>query len=132
MSQTETAIEKISMKYEEALPKALKYFNGDELAATTWLKKYAVVNPEGKYEESTPDDMHRRMAQEFAVIEEKFGNDTTSKDLSDYGKKRKALTDESIYKLFKDFKYVIPQGSVMSALGHPYICLLYTSPSPRD
>lgn len=121
MSQTETAIEKKSMKYEEALPKALKYFNGDELAATTWLKKYAVVNPEGKYEESTPDDMHRRMAQEFAVIEEKFGNDTTSKDLSDYGKKRKALTDESIYKLFKDFKYVIPQGSVMSALGHPYM-----------
>ena len=121
MSQTETAIEKKSMKYEEALPKALKYFNGDELAATTWLKKYAVVNPEGKYEESTPDDMHRRMAQEFAVIEEKFGNDTTSKDLSDYGKRRKALTVESIYKLFKDFKYVIPQGSVMSALGHPYM-----------
>ena len=41
----------------------LKYFNGDELAASTWKNKYAL---EG---EITPDDMHRRMAKEFARIE---------------------------------------------------------------
>ena len=41
----------------------LKYFHGDELAASTWKNKYAL---EG---ETTPDEMHRRMAEEFARIE---------------------------------------------------------------
>ncbi|MCB9202340.1 MAG: adenosylcobalamin-dependent ribonucleoside-diphosphate reductase [Flavobacteriales bacterium] len=98
---------------------ALAYFNGDELAATTWKKKYAVKNPNGEYEEHTPDDMHRRMAKEFARIEKNFDS-TDNPNLSEYGKKRAFLDEESIYKLFKDFKYVIPQGSVMASLGHPY------------
>ena len=44
----------------------LEYFNGDELAATTWRNKYAA---EG---EENPDDTHRRMAKEFARIEQKY------------------------------------------------------------
>ena len=44
----------------------LKYFNGDELAASTWKNKYAL---EG---EVTPDDMHRRMAKEFIRIEDNY------------------------------------------------------------
>ncbi|MDG4951249.1 adenosylcobalamin-dependent ribonucleoside-diphosphate reductase [Weeksellaceae bacterium KMM 9724] len=108
-------------KYEQVLRKALKYFNGDEMAATTWMKKYAVKNEDGLYEETTPEDMHHRMAREFAEIEDKFGNDTSHENLSEYGKTRSKLTEEDIFGLFKDFKYVIPQGSVMSALGHPHM-----------
>ena len=121
MNRTESIQKKKSYSYNEVLAKSLKYFNGDELAATTWMKKYAVMNPDGKFEESSPEDMHHRMAAEFAVIEEKFGNDQSLDGLSEYGKKRKALDEKSIFNLFKDFKYVIPQGSVMSALGHPYM-----------
>ena len=108
-------------KYDQVLKKALKYFNGDEMAATTWMKKYAVKNEDGLYEETTPEDMHHRMAREFAKIEDKFGNDTSLENLSEYGKTRSKLTEKDIFGLFKDFKYVIPQGSVMSALGHPHM-----------
>ena len=121
MSQTETVKKKKAFKNEEVLAKSLKYFNGDELAATTWMKKYAVLNPDGKFEESSPEDMHKRMAAEFAKMEVKFGNDQSSSALSDYGKNRKPLDETAIFNLFKDFKYVIPQGSVMSALGHPHM-----------
>jgi len=101
--------------------KLLKYFNGDELAASVWKQKYALEK------EETPDDMHHRMAKEFAKIEEKYQkeedkfNDNSKTPyyplLSDYAYKRKYLTEKSIYNLFKDFKYVIPQGSIMSQLG---------------
>ena len=112
---------KKSYSYDEVLEKALKYFDGDELSATTWMKKYAVKNEEGEFEETTPDDMHKRMAKQFARMEKKFDKPASHNDLSDYGKERKPLNEESIYQLFKDFNYVIPQGSVMAALGHPYI-----------
>jgi ribonucleoside-diphosphate reductase alpha chain len=110
--------------YEEALEASLAYFKGDELAATTWIKKYAVRNPKGEYLEISPEDMHRRMAREFARIEQKYQTDNEGavfENLSKYGEKRKALTEERIYNLFKDFKYVIPQGSVMYGLGNKEI-----------
>ena len=100
--------------------KVLEYFSGDELAANVWKSKYAL---EG---EETPDDMHRRMAKEFARVEQLYvlnelPNDKGVEDLSEYGKIRKDLTEENIYELFKDFKYIIPQGSIMSQLGAPQI-----------
>ena len=106
-------------EYKDVLDSALAYFDGDELAATTWMNKYAVKTRKGEFQEASPDDMHRRMAREFGRIESKY-NDHEKKPegLSDYGKKRDFLSEESIYKLFKDFKYIIPQGSVMSSLGN--------------
>lgn len=94
----------------------LNYFNEDELAASTWKNKYAM---EG---ETTPDDMHRRLAKEFGRIEREYANNTpmSQKDrlvLSPYGNERKELKEEDIYELFKNFKYIIPGGSVMSGLG---------------
>ena len=62
----------------------LKYFHGDELAASTWKNKYAL---EG---ETTPDEMHRRMAKEFTRIEWNYRQSNKSYDinsLSEYGKK---------------------------------------------
>ena len=111
--------------YEEALANSLKYFKGDELAATTWLNKYAMRNKNGEYVETTPDDMHWRMAREFGRVEERYRQQMhlngTAELRSAYGKEREDLTGEKIYDLFKDFKYVIPQGSVMSALGNKYM-----------
>lgn len=96
-----------------------EYFNGDELAASVWEGKYAA---EG---ESNPDDMHKRLAKEFARIEESYlKNDepieivaAKHSNLSNYGKSRSFLTEERIYRLFKNFKYIVPQGSIMSMLG---------------
>ncbi len=110
--------------YEEVLEASLTYFKGDELAATTWIKKYAVRNINGDYLELSPDDMHQRMAKEFARIEQKYTSltqDENFENLSKYGAKRKTLTQEKIYQLFKDFNYVIPQGSVMYGLGNKEI-----------
>ena len=99
--------------------KLLHYFNGDELAANVWQSKYA---QEG---EETPDDMHKRLAKEFARIETSYRRKESLvtitgenfNALSYYGKYRDDLTEESIYNLFKDFKYIVPQGSIMSQLG---------------
>lgn len=97
----------------------LEYFNGDELAANVWLSKYA---QEG---EKTPDDMHKRMSKEFTKIEKRYGktiDKNTINKLSDFGKWFEEYfwndnPEQEIYELFKDFKHVIPQGSVMSNLG---------------
>jgi len=107
--------------YEEVLEASLLYFKGDELAATTWIKKYAVRNKKGDYLELSPSDMHQRMAVQFARIEQKYqtqNNDQVFENLSKYGQKRQHLSQQKIYNLFKDFKYVIPQGSVMYGLGN--------------
>ena len=117
MNQTLSA-EK-SYTYTEVLKQCLDYFNNDELAATTWINKYCLKDRQGNYLEKSPDDMHLRMAKEFGRIETKYAyTETVSESLSDYGKIRKPLNETKIYQLFKDFKYVIPQGSVMFGLGN--------------
>lgn len=93
-----------------------KYFKGDSLAADVWQGKYSQPG------EETPDDMHRRLAKEFARVEnnyefEKEYSVEQVNALSEYGKNRNELLEEDIYNLFKDFKYIVPQGSIMSQLG---------------
>ena len=101
----------------------LDYFQGDELAADVWLEKYALKSSKGNFLETSPDEMHARMAREFFRIENGYGKSKINdKDLSDYGKERKALTFETILGYFKNFKYLIPQGSVMANLGDPFRC----------
>src|SRR3546814_9682656 len=51
---------------------AMVYFGGDELAATTWMNKYAVKTEQTRFIEKTPVDMHQRMAVDFARMEQKF------------------------------------------------------------
>lgn len=116
-------------------------FNGDELATNVWKSKYA---QEG---ETHYDQMHKRLAKEFAKVElnyqitEPLKNSDlkTHKDriekLSKYGKIRKNLDEETIYNLFKDFKYIIPQGSIMATLGTKQIASLsncWVIESPLD
>lgn len=114
----------------------LEYFNDDELAANVWLSKYAI---EG---EKTPDCMQKRMAKEFARIdkiyqkqEKQFAENGSEADRSKYGQVRRDLTEEGIYDLFKDFKYIVPQGSIMSTLGTNQIASLsncWVAESPVD
>ena len=85
---------------------ALTYFKGDDLAAKVWTDKYALRNEKGEIVESNPDQMHLRMAKEFARVEEEYQNGNESikpsyKELSSYGKTREKLTEE---KTFFDMK----------------------------
>lgn len=119
MKTAQTLKKRKTYKYDTVLKESRKYFGGDDLSATTWINKYAVKTSSGEYLEKTPDDMHRRMAREFARIEQNYKTtDDRSVHLSAYGQKRTPLDEKSIYELFHKFKYVIPQGSVMAALGN--------------
>ena len=104
-------------KIDDAL---LEYFDGDEMSSNVWLGKYALKDENGDALEKTPDDMHRRMAKYFAEIEDKYEfneKENVKLKLSEYGYNRDKLTEDKIYDLFKNFKYVVPGGSVMSGLG---------------
>ena len=111
-----------TISYKDVLASALEYFGGDELAATTWMNKYAMKTKSGDFLEATPKDMHKRMAAEFARIEKKYGHKNKEvQGLSAYGQKRGPLTEEVIFSMFDNFKYIIPQGSVMSSLGNTHV-----------
>ena len=91
--------------YKEVFDASVEYFNGDDLAAKVFVDKYALQDNDGKYDEKTPDDMHKRLTKEFARIENKYPN---------------PMGEEEIYGLLKGFKYIVAQGSPMSALGNDY------------
>ena len=116
---------KEKFNYAEALEQAKIYFDGEDLPAKVFVDKYAMKDQDGVIYESTPDQMHMRLAKEFAVVERKYEqnklnfNDVSK--LSTFGKTREVLTVSKIYDMFKDFKYIIPQGSVMSILGNKYV-----------
>lgn len=112
----------MTYSYNEALKESTHYFGGDELAAKVFLDKYALKNKEGELLEQTPNDMHHRLASEFARIEAK--------------KFKNPLSEDEIFKLFKGFNRIIPQGSPMYGIGNPYqivsIGNCFVIPSPYD
>ena len=57
----------------------------------------------GKFYELNPNDMHLRLAKEIARIERKYSN---------------PMSEEDIYAVLKDFKYIIPAGSPMAGVGN--------------
>ena len=89
--------------YEEAYEASLKYFAGDELAARVWVNKYAMKDSFGNIYEKTPDDMHWRIANEIARIENKYAN---------------PLSAKKIFDLLSHFKYIVPAGSPMTGIGN--------------
>ena len=54
---------------EEVKKATMAYFGNDELATNVFISKYCLRDQEGNFIEKTPDEMHRRMAKEFARIE---------------------------------------------------------------
>ncbi len=91
--------------YEEALAESIIYFRGDELAANVWINKYAIKDSFGNIYEKSPDDMHRRMASEIARMEARYPN---------------PITEEEVYAVLKDFKYIVPQGGPMTGIGNNF------------
>ena len=91
------------MKKEDILNKVVKYFNEDEMAASVWIDKYALRDENGELLESSPDEMHHRLAKELARIENKYPN---------------PILEDEIYELLKDFKYLVPAGSPMFGIGN--------------
>lgn len=91
---------------DEVKRRTLEYFFGDELATNVWMTKYALQTNDGEFLESNPDDMHRRLASEFARLESRYGGP-------------RAISELEIYELLKGFKYIVPQGSPMYGIGNP-------------
>ena len=98
-------MESKSHTYDEAFNASLKYFGGDELAARVWVSKYALKDSFGNIFELTPEDMHCRIADEIARIENNYPN---------------PMSRDEILGLLRDFKYDVPQGSPMSGIGNHY------------
>jgi ribonucleoside-diphosphate reductase alpha chain len=92
-------------KKKDIFNEVVDYFEGDELAAGVWIDKYSLKNDKGELMERNPDEMHRRLAREFARTEKKYVN---------------PLSEEKIYELFHKFKYIIPQGSPMAGIGNTH------------
>lgn len=90
---------------KEALEASIEYFKGDELAASVWVGKYAMKDSLGNLYEKSPEQMHRRLTKEFARIEAKYAN---------------PMSEDEIFELLKDFKYVIPQGGPMAGIGNDH------------
>lgn len=83
----------------------IDYFSGDELAAKVWVSKYALKDSNGNLYELTPTDMHWRLANEIARIEDKYPN---------------PMSADELFKLFDHFQYIIPQGSPMTGIGNNF------------
>lgn len=101
-----------------------EWFKGDTLAKEVFVGKYSLDGKE------SPDEMHKRLAREFARIEHGYNKTIDNMDvlnrLSKYGKERYVLHksynsledfEARVYKLFKHFACIIPGGSVMQGLG---------------
>ncbi len=89
--------------FDEAVEASNRYFDGDALAAQVWVSKYALKDSDGNIYELTPDDMHRRLADELARIEAKYPE---------------GMSSDEIFGLLRDFRYVVPQGSPMAGIGN--------------
>ena len=89
--------------YDEAFAASLAYFGGDELAARVWVNKYAMKDSLGNIYEQSPEQMHWRIANEIARIEQKYAN---------------PLSAQQIFELLDHFRYIIPAGSPMTGIGN--------------
>ena len=92
--------------YEEVYDSTLSYFNGDELATNVWITKYCrtEVDDNGNtlYFEKTPTDMFRRIAREITRAGMKYNN---------------PLTEEEVFNLINDYKYILFAGRPMAGIG---------------
>lgn len=104
-AMNETKEKQKTYSFEEAMAASVVYFKGDEMAAKVWVSKYALKDSYGNIFEQSPDDMHRRLAKEIARVERKYAN---------------PMSEEDIFDLLKEFKYIVPQGGPMTGIGNPY------------
>jgi len=91
-----------SISVIDAFKASTEYFSGDELAANVFSGKYALPDGAGGVLEHTPDDMHKRLAREFARVESGYPN---------------AMSEDEIYHLFRNWS-IVAQGSPLSGIGN--------------
>ncbi len=91
--------------YNDAVAESKVYFDGDELAATVWVSKYALKDSFGNIYESSPRQMHERIAREIARIEKKYPD---------------PMSADEVFALLDHFRYVIPQGGPMTGIGNDF------------
>ncbi|WP_297932169.1 adenosylcobalamin-dependent ribonucleoside-diphosphate reductase [uncultured Alistipes sp.] len=91
--------------YNDAVAESKRYFEGDDLAATVWVTKYALKDSFGNIYERSPREMHRRIARELARIERNYPE---------------PLSEEQLFALLDHFRYVIPQGGPMTGIGNNF------------
>ena len=103
MAQQTNNKELKTVKYEDAVAASKEYFKGDELAAQVWVSKYALKDSFGNIYETTPEDMHNRIAAELSRIEANYPN---------------GMSHSEIYELLDHFRYIIPQGGPMTGIGN--------------
>ena len=89
--------------YDEAYRATLAYFDGDELAARVWVNKYAMKDSAGNIYEQTPTDMHWRIANEIARIENNYDN---------------PMSAQEVFDVIDHFRYIVPAGSPMTGIGN--------------
>lgn len=96
----------MTYNYDEVYKSTLDYFNGDDLATQVWISKYAKseLQDDGTtlYFEKTPDDMFHRIASEIARAGMKYNN---------------PLSEDEVYDLIKDYKYILFAGRPMAGIG---------------
>jgi len=106
MSKNE--VKKTVYTKNEVKQNCLNFFNGDELAASVVMNKYLLRDDQNNFLEKDPFDMFKRIASEFARIENKFKGGLTYQQIYD------ALCDGGK----QVFGPVVPQGSPMFGIGN--------------
>ncbi|MGE5355096.1 MAG: adenosylcobalamin-dependent ribonucleoside-diphosphate reductase [Deltaproteobacteria bacterium] len=91
--------------YNECRNLSRSYFEGDELATSVFINKYALKDFNGNIYESSPYDLHQRLTKEIARIENKYPN---------------PLEVDEIFNLIDKFKYLVPQGGPMAGIGNDF------------
>lgn len=96
----------MTYNYEDVYKSTLDYFNGDDLATNVWITKYCKTdideNGNMVYYERTPNDMFHRIASEIARAGMKYNN---------------PLSENEVYELIKDYKYILFAGRPMAGIG---------------
>ena len=105
MSKAAKPVAPQKVEYNDAVAESKKYFDGDDLAATVWVSKYALKDSFGNIYEKSPREMHERIASEIERIEQKYPN---------------PLPKEEVFALLDHFRYVIPQGGPMTGIGNNF------------
>ena len=96
---------KQTFSYDEVYQASLEYFGGDSLAANVWANKYALKDSFGNIYEKSPADMHWRIANEVARIEQTYPN---------------PLSAQQVFDLLDHFRYIVPAGSPMTGIGNNF------------
>ncbi|MBO5686416.1 MAG: adenosylcobalamin-dependent ribonucleoside-diphosphate reductase [Alistipes sp.] len=105
MAETKKQVDPQKVDYNDAVAQSKIYFDGDELAATVWVSKYALKDSFGNIYESSPREMHERIASEIERIENKYPS---------------PLSKQEVFELLDHFRYIIPQGGPMTGIGNNF------------